>query len=876
MGALGTISTRSPISYQLQFNFKFSKCPTPLLFVRSRIVNRRVLCVARNGAKRESDSQLERRHSGSSWADPGLSDWAGDCDQSGDSMQKQGIAGILGVGVASVFLVAGITFVATSIGRSSSLRPKVEMKPLTEQQETFLTSREAVDRDEHKEIDGNRNIQDESADGMYAMPNSVDSQYNLAVSKTGKNVDSNRLITSDAGVELLGRSHQEGTPSATQTDTFESSSTTDFPISVDSQAADGADAKSNATLETQNVARVLMGVGVAVSSKEDAELHKPLQGDRMPVGVSSSKDELSAITYAIVQSSVDKQDTLGKSDVIGDRYVLESESPRNSFTSSGIPAPLLLSAALQVPPEKVLVAAVTDQSQEQALAALQVLKVIKSDAQACELCTRRDYARWLVSASSALSRNSISKVYPAMYIENVTELAFDDITPEDPDFASIQGLAEAGLISSKLSRSDVFSSFEEDMGSFHFYPDSPLSRQDLLTWKMALEKRQLPEADRKMIHQLSGFIDIDKINQDAWPALVADLSAGEQGIVAQAFGYTRLFQPDKPVTKGQAAVALTTGDAADIVNEELARIEADSMAEKAVAAHSALFAEVENAINASFEKELMMEREKIDTVQKMADEAREEVERLRREREEENLALVKERAVIESEMEILNKMRHELEEQLQSVMSDKVEMSYAKERVEKLRKDTEKENIAVCRLQYELEVELKALSMARAWAEDEAKRVQEHAKVLEEARDRWVRQGIKVVIDEDLRKEASADATWPDVRKQLSAEETVERAENLTDQLKVLAGKVEGKSKEVINKIIKTVQLQTSVLREWISTAGKQTMEVRDVAVAKVGGSVQELQQHAVGFSFTVRERAKCVAGDCREGIEKLTQRFKK
>jgi len=39
-----------------------------------------------------------------------------------------------------------------------------------------------------------------------------------------------------------------------------------------------------------------------------------------------------------------------------------------------------------------------------------------------------------------------------------------------------------------------------------------------------------------MIHQLSGFIDIDKINQDAWPALVADLSAGEQGIVAQAFG----------------------------------------------------------------------------------------------------------------------------------------------------------------------------------------------------------------------------------------------------------------------------------------------------------------------------------------------------
>lgn len=36
-------------------------------------------------------------------------------------------------------------------------------------------------------------------------------------------------------------------------------------------------------------------------------------------------------------------------------------------------------------------------------------------------------------------RNTVSKVYPAMCIENFTELAFDDVTPEDPDFPSIQG-----------------------------------------------------------------------------------------------------------------------------------------------------------------------------------------------------------------------------------------------------------------------------------------------------------------------------------------------------------------------------------------------------------------------------------------------------
>lgn len=40
----------------------------------------------------------------------------------------------------------------------------------------------------------------------------------------------------------------------------------------------------------------------------------------------------------------------------------------------------------------------------------------------------------------------------------------------------------------------------------------------------------------QILHQLSGFIDIDKINPDACPALVADLSAGENGIIALAFG----------------------------------------------------------------------------------------------------------------------------------------------------------------------------------------------------------------------------------------------------------------------------------------------------------------------------------------------------
>ncbi|XP_011084429.1 uncharacterized protein LOC105166682 isoform X4 [Sesamum indicum] len=522
--------------------------------------------------------------------------------------------------------------------------------------------------------------------------------------------------------------------------------------------------------------------------------------------------------------------------------------------------------ALQVLPGKVLVPAVVDQLQSQALSALQVLKVIEDDIQPGDLCTRREYARWLVLASSALSRNTTSKVYPAMYIENVSELAFDDITPEDPDFPSIQGLAEAGLIASKLSRRDMQT--DEDPSPLFFSPESPLSRQDLVSWKMALEKRQLPIVDRKTLQHVSGFIDIDKIHPDAWPALVADLAAGEQGIITLAFGYTRLFQPEKPVTKAQAAIALSTGEASAIVSEELARIEAESMAEKAVAAHSALVAQVEKDLNASYEKELALEKEKIYAVEKLAEETRREVEKLRAKREEENLSLMKERAAVDSEMELFSRLRREVEEQLQTLMNDKLEISYEKERLNKLRRDAETESQEITRLQYELEVERKALSMARAWAEDEAKRAREQAKALDEARDRWERQGIKVVVDSDLREEAEAGATWLAAGKQFSVEETIERSENLVDKLKKMADEVRGKCKDTINRVIEKIVLLISNLKE---RAG----ELQDAAKSKLESSLQRVQNTSAGFTSTVKESVKRAAGDWKEGVERLSQKFK-
>jgi hypothetical protein len=47
----------------------------------------------------------------------------------------------------------------------------------------------------------------------------------------------------------------------------------------------------------------------------------------------------------------------------------------------------------------------------------------------------------LTRTTGVVCRSTAHKVFPAMYIENVTEHAFDDLSAEDPDFPFIQGQA---------------------------------------------------------------------------------------------------------------------------------------------------------------------------------------------------------------------------------------------------------------------------------------------------------------------------------------------------------------------------------------------------------------------------------------------------
>ncbi|GAQ85284.1 hypothetical protein KFL_002270180 [Klebsormidium nitens] len=225
-----------------------------------------------------------------------------------------------------------------------------------------------------------------------------------------------------------------------------------------------------------------------------------------------------------------------------------------------------VSASSKRPAGDLKPSAYVDKAQLQALQALQKLSVVEPDVQPTAVCSRRDFARWLLSGSSVLTGTPGVHPVPS---EGVTDTAFDDVTFDDEDFAAIQGLAEAGIIPSRLSHGSAASSD----GQFH--PDAPLTRQDLVRWKMALDRRRLPtEADPKTaVLESWGFLDAELVHPATLPAMIADFQAGDQSVIARAFGYTLRFQPHKPVSVAQAAAALAAGSASETVSERVSEME---------------------------------------------------------------------------------------------------------------------------------------------------------------------------------------------------------------------------------------------------------------------------------------------------------------
>jgi hypothetical protein len=168
-----------------------------------------------------------------------------------------------------------------------------------------------------------------------------------------------------------------------------------------------------------------------------------------------------------------------------------------------------------------------------------------SEVQLEQPVTRRQFARWLMAVQQRLYHDQIERqVRPAT---RGSPPVFTDVPRSDPDFSAIQGLAEAGMIPSRLT---------SPTAPTRFQPDQPLTRATLVTWKVSLDvSGTLPPATVADVAKTWGFQDAATLDPLALAALVADYGHAPS-TVRRVWGRTRLFLPQKMVSQAQALAAL--------------------------------------------------------------------------------------------------------------------------------------------------------------------------------------------------------------------------------------------------------------------------------------------------------------------------------
>ncbi len=168
-----------------------------------------------------------------------------------------------------------------------------------------------------------------------------------------------------------------------------------------------------------------------------------------------------------------------------------------------------------------------------------------SDVRLAEPVTRRQFARWLMAVQQRLYQDQIERqVRPATL---GSPPVFTDVPRSDPDFPAIQGLAEAGILPSRLTSPTAPTQFQ---------PDRPLTRATLVAWKVSLDvPGTLPPATVADVEKTWGFQDAATLDPLALAALMADYGH-QPSTVRRVWGRTRLFLPQKMVSQAQALAAL--------------------------------------------------------------------------------------------------------------------------------------------------------------------------------------------------------------------------------------------------------------------------------------------------------------------------------
>ncbi|XP_031501281.1 uncharacterized protein LOC116264949 isoform X2 [Nymphaea colorata] len=391
-------------------------------------------------------------------------------------------------------------------------------------------------------------------------------------------------------------------------------------------------------------------------------------------------------------------------------------------------------------PEVLIIPVPPDATQQEALSVLKKLKIIEQDVNPTDLCTRREYARWLVKANSFLERNPQHRISPSILSNVSSTYAFQDIGFDDPDFLYIQALAESGILLSHVSAKS-FGSSDGASGEaptiLNFYPESFLSRLDLINWKAKLEYSFFAATDERMSRNKVNFIDITSVDQEEFQEFILDMQAGDKSIARKVFGYSKRFQPDKPVTKAQAAVALISGRMSDAIHVELSRLESERLSMEAESQEIRSELMLKGDIERFWEEKISQEKTRGAIVDRHLMEVMAALQEEKRDQDECWPEFLKEQAALDCQQKLLANLKVEVDDMSNMLMSEKEKFLIEQRNLEERFAESLARKEAVVEAKSVLEAEIEAVRIFRNWVEDEARRNQRRSRVLEDARRRW-------------------------------------------------------------------------------------------------------------------------------------------
>ncbi|KAK1280558.1 hypothetical protein QJS04_geneDACA002903 [Acorus gramineus] len=281
-----------------------------------------------------------------------------------------------------------------------------------------------------------------------------------------------------------------------------------------------------------------------------------------------------------------------------------------------------------------------DSVQQEALFVLKKLKIIEEDVKSDELCTRKEYARWLVRMNSLLERNPKKRLALWTLTEGSMSTAFDDVNVSDSDFSYIQG-------------------------------------------------------------------------------------------------NTRRLQPLKPVTKAQAAVALTSGRMVETINYELLRLEAETSSRQGEMEEIRSELLRRGEIKRVWEEKMDKEKARGLEVQRDCVAALIQLENEKVIRDADLADYMKQKAALDCQQQLLLGLKEEIDEMRERLTAEKANFDAEQWSLKQLTVDLVEKQDAILEAKSILEAEKEALRILRSWVEDEARQSQVRKKILEGAVKRW-------------------------------------------------------------------------------------------------------------------------------------------